>query len=262
MPTRPGRTCTATPGCVGIVRNGRCGVCGPRRAAQQQYDHQRGSASARGYDRRWQQLRLMILRNSPLCVDCLAEGRTTLATEVDHITPKRDGGADAEENLQPLCKPHHSRKTMREIKRRGKVTVPVTIVTGPPGSGKTTYVTERAQWGDLIVDVDALYAALSGLAWYEKPEALLPFVIEARDAILDRLHESSDLRQAWIVTSEARQAELERMKSRYNATVLVLEIPPAECLRRIANDPRRSSTAEQWRPLVDRWWATYQGTDR
>jgi predicted kinase len=200
----------------------------------------------------------MVLANHPLCVMCLAEGRVTAAAEVDHIIPLRDGGEHAEENLQPLCKPHHSRKTARDVRRRqGAVTVPVTIVTGPPGAGKTTYVAERAQWGDLIVDVDALYSALSGLAWYEKPDALLPFVLEARDAVLDRLHGASELRQAWIITSEADRAELARLKQRYSATVLVLEVDTAECLRRITGDSRRENKAEQWRPIIERWWEVY-----
>lgn len=56
----------------------------------------------------------MILRSNPLCVLCLAEGRTTVATDVDHIVPRRQGGSDEESNLQPLCHSHHSQKTGRE----------------------------------------------------------------------------------------------------------------------------------------------------
>lgn len=261
MPRKPGRACTITPGCPGIVRGDRCNVCGPRRQTESEYDQRRGSAASRGYDRRWRRLRAMILARQPLCVMCLAENRVTPAIELDHIVPLRDGGDNSEDNLQPLCKSHHSRKTARDVRRRhqGAVTVPVTIITGPPGSGKTTYVNEQRQWGDLIVDVDTLYSALSGLEWYEKPDALLPFVLEARDAVLDRLHSQSELRHAWIITSEANKDELERMKARYSATVLVLEVSAAECLKRIASDPRRSNKVEQWRPIVERWWDRYNG---
>lgn len=262
MPTRPGFACTQTPGCPGVVRGGRCSVCGPK--PQAAYDRNRGSAAQRGYDRRWQRLRLMHLRANPLCVECLKHGITTQASEVDHIRPKRDGGDDSDTNLQSLCKPCHSRKTMREKARKnqqtGKNPVPITIVTGPPGSGKTTFVAKHAQWGDLVVDVDALYSALSGLPWYEKPAALLPFVLDARDAVLDRLHAQSEVRQAWIITSEADHAELQRMKARYNAKVLVMEVDAAECQRRIAADPRRSAVAAQWQPLIQRWWDTYTNT--
>ena len=114
MPHKAGRNCT-TLGCAGIVQAGRCSVCGPTgRGAQREYDQRRGSAAARGYDRRWQKIRLMHLRANPLCVMCLAEGRTTLATDVDHIVPRRQGGTDAPSNLQSLCHSHHSQKTAGE----------------------------------------------------------------------------------------------------------------------------------------------------
>ena len=46
------------------------------------------------------------------------------ATEVDHILPLEDGGAVYDEaNLQPLCKPHHSRKTARDKANRQRLPV-------------------------------------------------------------------------------------------------------------------------------------------
>ncbi|MCB0086363.1 MAG: HNH endonuclease [Caldilineaceae bacterium] len=44
-------------------------------------------------------------------MQCLALEKTTQATEVDHIIPKRAGGSDAFGNLQALCKSCHSAKT-------------------------------------------------------------------------------------------------------------------------------------------------------
>jgi len=39
--------------------------------------------------------------------------------------------------------------------------MPLTVITGPPGSGKTTYAHAHAAPGDIIIDFDALAAALS-----------------------------------------------------------------------------------------------------
>ncbi len=47
----------------------------------------------------------------PLCVHCVAAGRVTLATELDHVVPLFKGGADDETNLQGLCAEHHKAKT-------------------------------------------------------------------------------------------------------------------------------------------------------
>lgn len=38
----------------------------------------------------------------------------------------------------------------------------VHIICGPPGSGKTTFVQKHMQPGDLILDMDAIVAALTG----------------------------------------------------------------------------------------------------
>lgn len=113
VPSKPASSCPKH-GCIGLVRNGVCSVCGQQRKHKdKQYDQRRGSAHARGYDKRWEKLRGMILRNAPFCVDCEAVGRVTPATEVHHIVAKRDGGTDEESNLSALCKSCHSKRTSR-----------------------------------------------------------------------------------------------------------------------------------------------------
>ena len=71
------------------------------------------SSTRRGYGVRWRQLRLAFLREHPICAVC---GRP--ATDVDHVVPKAEGGDDTEENLQPLCRTCHRKKTAWEISRR------------------------------------------------------------------------------------------------------------------------------------------------
>ncbi len=50
----------------------------------------------------------------PLCRACAGQGLVVAAREVDHIRPLAEGGVHAFDNLQPLCKPCHTRKTLRE----------------------------------------------------------------------------------------------------------------------------------------------------
>ena len=87
----------------------------PRRS----YDNRRRpSAARRGYDNRWQKLRLRKLATQPICENpAKRRGCTDLATEIDHIIPfqgredplRLDWG-----NLQSLCKSCHSSKTRIE----------------------------------------------------------------------------------------------------------------------------------------------------
>lgn len=108
---KPGVSCKKG-GCPGVVRDSVCTVCGPLvKARRKEHDQRRGSAARRGYGRNWQKVRDMHLAEFPLCVECLVEGKTVLATDVDHIVRRRDGGSDGDGNLQSLCHSHHSRKT-------------------------------------------------------------------------------------------------------------------------------------------------------
>ena len=89
------------------------------------WSDRRESASKRGYDWAWQQLRKRILlRDSGLCQLCLALDKITAARDVDHIVPKEEGGTDDDENLQSLCRSCHKAKTAQESARgRGRAKV-------------------------------------------------------------------------------------------------------------------------------------------
>ena len=83
---------------------------------QKQTDAQRGSSHQRGYTGRWQKARLTFLGRHPLCKHCADEGLIRAATVVDHIIARKGDQVlfwDTT-NWQPLCKPHHDRKTASE----------------------------------------------------------------------------------------------------------------------------------------------------
>ena len=137
----------------------------------------------------------------------------------------------------------------------------VTVVCGPPGSGKSTYVKERAKPGDLIVDLDDIWQALSGQPYYDKPEGLLTFVWAARDGMMLRLQEPSAIYRAWIVSMGVTASVRQGYVDDYNATIIMLDVHKGECLNRIAKDSRRADRAEAWTEIVDRWFKNYQPRD-
>jgi 5-methylcytosine-specific restriction protein A len=99
------QTC-AQPRCPVLVEKGYC----PTHAARPNADIRRWYHTAL-----WQRLRALVLREEPLCRECLKEGRDTPSTDVDHII--RHQGIWAlffdRANLQGLCHACHSRKTRR-----------------------------------------------------------------------------------------------------------------------------------------------------
>lgn len=261
MPQRPGSACQR-PGCGGLVRDGSCSVCGPvRRQRDQVTDERRGSSAQRGYGGRWQRVRLMYLRAHPLCVACELAGRVTPATDVDHIVPKRWGGRDAEDNFQSLCHACHTRKTDRETRRgrwQGGRMAQVILVGGPPGAGKTHYVHEHMRAGDVVVDVDALVAALSGRPWYEFTPQQFRLALDVREFLLLRLRQPADVYTAWVITSAASPTERGSIAEQCGATRTIMLLEPADvCVERIRHDVRRSASVAHWEAIVKQWWHDY-----
>lgn len=76
------------------------------------------SRHKRGYGNTWDKLRKRILlRDNGLCQCRYCQGgkiKLTLASEVDHITPKSKGGTDEENNLQAISSDCHKRKTIED----------------------------------------------------------------------------------------------------------------------------------------------------
>lgn len=115
MAQAPLKQCCA-PGCKRLIRGKpRCDECEAkrprRRTAKPTTKHDVFTSN-----RRWRALRLRVLAATPLCVRCQESGKVTAASEVHHIQPRRSHPelAYVVSNLEALCKPCHSRETMRE----------------------------------------------------------------------------------------------------------------------------------------------------
>jgi len=115
MPTAPARPSKYN-GCpeLGRTKNGLC-------KAHQQYKYTvykwRGSAASRGYDWNWRRIRSQALaRDKYLCVHCLADGRATVACDVDHIIPIKTASERRLDidNLQSLCRKCHALKSAED----------------------------------------------------------------------------------------------------------------------------------------------------
>jgi len=75
--------------------------------------------ASKRYGDAWRKTRKATLRGQPLCALCLVSGKVVPAVVVDHKVPLEDGGTNAQENLQPLCKRcHDAIKTPVDIKYR------------------------------------------------------------------------------------------------------------------------------------------------
>ena len=119
MPIAAPRICLH-PGCSELVSRGRC-----EKHQKNRPERRSTTMHQKLYDSgRWRRMRLVHLRQYPLCVECEKEGKLVSASQVDHITPHNGDRRlmfDSN-NFQSLCASHHSAKTMRDNMRKGKGT--------------------------------------------------------------------------------------------------------------------------------------------
>jgi len=113
MPDRPYRICSY-PGCGARTRERYCPA--HKTIAAREYNKTR--TNRKHYDRHWVAVRNRYIGLHPLCEHCLEAGRLVPAEHVHHIIAPGDGGSNADENLQALCKPCHSSIHLSETNRR------------------------------------------------------------------------------------------------------------------------------------------------
>lgn len=215
---------------------------------------------------RWQRLRWsVLLRDLFTCQMCgHAEADTSLLV-ADHIAAHR--GDEAlfwdDGNLQCLCKTCHDGEKQRE-EARGftarpdwlpRSAVPVTIVCGPPMAGKSSHVAQHAGPDDVVIDLDQIACALAGIAFthgWSRDRWLGP-AIRRRNAMLADLSREDRAVSAWLIVSAPSSDERRWWADKLGGTVVLLDVPKDECLRRLAASMDRD--VERTTSGIRAWWA-------
>lgn len=124
MPNSAKKPCTY-PGCGRLVEGGGKSRCDLHRKKEERERSARRRADPTDdvhlyRSARWRSARALFMRQHSMCAQCKRDGALTPATEMDHIISVKDGGEFWDlNNWQSLCHACHSRKTMRELNRRG-----------------------------------------------------------------------------------------------------------------------------------------------
>jgi 5-methylcytosine-specific restriction protein A len=214
----------------------------------------------------WRRIRAAQLEAEPLCRECAKRGYVRAANEVDHIegdTTKNVVMVD----LQSLCKPCHSRKTAAEDGSFGnargsmyprwmpKPLVPVTLVCGPSGGGKTTYVAKHAARSDLVLDLDEIAHRLTGRPLYERTDRELHAAIRWRNKALAQLaQEPREYARAWFIAAAPSESKRRFWRELLDADVVVINPGLDVCIARIRDDKRRSTSIKELHEHLARQW--------
>lgn len=135
----------------------------------------------------------------------------------------------------------------------------VYYVYGAPCSGKSTFVRENMQRGDLVFDIDRLWEALSGAPEYIKPNGIKPNVFIARDAIFDSIKTRAGAWQnAWVIEGGALLGDRMRRIETLGAESIFIDASIEECLQRLESDDSRRDVQKEWADHIEEWFERYQ----
>lgn len=132
------------------------------------------------------------------------------------------------------------------------------VVYGPPMSGKSTFVRQNMNRGDIVIDMDQLYAAVSGLPYYDKPDNLFTNVIGIHNQLVDNIKtRHGKWNDAWIVGGYADRYKRERIANDLDAELIFCEVSKEECLQRLEQDEDRRYRKDEWQEYIHKWFDTY-----
>lgn len=128
------------------------------------------------------------------------------------------------------------------------------VITGPPCAGKSTYVREHAEPGDVLVDFDALAQALGSGRPHDAPDEVRSAAFAARSAVVALALSGDAKADYWVIhtnPTDEQAAAYEAAGSEFVA----LDPGVDECLRRAADDDRPARTTD----AIRAWYAGQKG---
>jgi 5-methylcytosine-specific restriction protein A len=128
----------------------------------------------------------------------------------------------------------------------------VTIICGPPCSGKSTWVRERAAPGDVVVDFDLIAHRLGSRTRYDHSDDIKARVNAEIERTLDDIVESDDV-TAWVIRTMPDGADRAALAKRLDAQVVVIRPTLREITRRAEADKRPPWTVQAAR----KWWERF-----
>lgn len=133
----------------------------------------------------------------------------------------------------------------------------ITIVTGPPCSGKSTYIRENAQPGDIIIDMDRIALALTteGTSPFEYSDKLRSVAMKARQAAVTaaiQVAQGERYLGVWIIHTDPN-LEQRRGYRAVNARIVEMDTSKATCLERLKQRPSQNQAVAK--KVIDEYFA-------
>lgn len=212
--------------------------------------------------------KLIILDRGPICQKCgkkIVESKHIIVHHIIELTEENVNDTSISlnpDNVIIVCFDCHNKIHERfgygykapKKKERG-----ISIVFGPPCSGKTKYVIDNMTRGDIVVDMDRLYQAVTLLPLYDKPNNLKQNVTAVRNQIIDNVKTRyGRFNSAWIIGGYPDKYKREKLACDLGAELIFIQVDKEDCLYRLkyTNDYRQYHY-EEWKGYIDKWFMRY-----
>ena len=138
----------------------------------------------------------------------------------------------------------------------GYVAREVFLVYGAPLSGKTSWVNDNMNAGDLVIDMDSIWQCISGCNRYVKPNRLKSVAFKVRDSLLEAVkYRYGKWNNAYIIGGYPLRSERERLCKELGAREVFIQCERDECVERLNNSDR--SLMREYVQYIDDWFAKY-----
>ena len=132
----------------------------------------------------------------------------------------------------------------------------VYIVYGSPLSGKSTYVKDCINYGDIVVDMDDIWQCISGQDRYVKPKRLTQNVFDIRNLLIDSIRmRKGNWLNAYVIGGYPLISERERLIKSLGAREIFVDISKEECIARLQSCNDRDH--DEWLRYIDDWWEKF-----
>lgn len=210
----------------------------------------------------WQKFRLLIISQRSLrcehCGNIVARVRDLTLHHIIELTPENVHDVMISLNPDNVLVVHHECHNQIHKRFGYKPTKEVCIVFGPPFAGKKTYVQEYLGRGDLVVDMDRLYRAVSMLPDYDKPDNLFGNVRGIYNLLIDNIKtRHGKWNNAWVIGGYADKYKREKLANDLGAELVFCDVSREECLRRLEMDEDRRYRKDEWISYINKWFEQY-----
>lgn len=153
------------------------------------------------------------------------------------------------ELIEIICHDCHNKEHRRFGNKKN-----VYIIYGSPLSGKNTLAKELMRYGDIALDIDEIWRAITLGDKYIKPNNVRFNVFALRDNLLDQIKTRyGQWYDCYIIGGYPDKYERERISKELGAELIYCESTKEECIKRAIEDGR----PKEWIGYINDWWEKY-----